>query len=197
MDAAPVIMDAARSSEYDYDLAGRHVKIVYFGPSYAGKISNLIYLHSAIGNPQLAITRLRTEFENRIFWDGITSVQGGEPIRYHLYTIPGAVLFKSAYVRLLMGVNGIIFVADSNPERMQENRRSLSMMEQILTSLRTDQARLPIVLQYNKRDLGNAVPIDDMNMMLNQHQWPIVESCAPEGTGVVETFRVMQALLAG
>ena len=197
MDPDRLSMDAARYREYTYDRTGRHAKIVYFGLSYAGKISNLMALHSTIGNPQLAITRLHTEFENRVFWDGITAVQADEPIRYHLYMIPGAVLFESAYVRLLMGVDGIIFVADSNPERMQENKRFLRMMEDILISLRTDRAHLPVVLQYNKRDLVNAVPIDTMNIMLNQHQWPVVESCAAHGTGVVETFRAMQALLAG
>ena len=112
-----------------------------------------------------------------------------------IYTIAGCVLFKSSYVRLLMGVDGIMFVTDSNEERLHENSAYLTKLEMIISSLGRDSATVPILLQYNKRDLANAASLSSLNARLNQRQWPTVESVALQGQGVLEAFTVIRKLL--
>lgn len=181
--------------KYNNDVVDTHYKIVYFGIPFSGKWTNISYMCTHLGEPQMKVTRIYNEYENYVFWDGLTEKFSRGNRRFHIYTIPGSVLLNVALTRLLMGVDGIVFVVDSQDSRINENIECLGKVKNILKSLRKDINTIPIVFQYNKRDFSNALSVTNLNEKLNYRNWSVFESVATQGIGVVETFMRIRELV--
>lgn len=170
-------------------------KIVYYGPGLCGKTTNLqhIYDKSNIGTKGKLIS-LATETDRTLFFDFLPLELGtvrGFKTRFHLYTVPGQVFYDASRKLILKGVDGVIFVADSQEERMDANLEALDNLETNLKSQGYDFSTIPYVLQFNKRDLPTALPVEDMKKALCPRNEPVVEACANVGTGVFETLRAV------
>ncbi len=170
-------------------------KIVYYGPGLCGKTTNLQWIYSKT-NPELKgrMISLATETERTLFFDFLPLALGqirGFKTRFHLYTVPGQVFYDASRKLILKGVDGVVFVADSQIERMEANVESLENLRVNLGEQGYDLDRLPCVIQYNKRDLPSAAPMDEMRRLLNPKGWPEFEACAPKGTGVFETLKAV------
>jgi signal recognition particle receptor subunit beta len=170
-----------------------HLKIVYYGPGLSGKTTNLEYIHQHI-DPSLRsdLVALKTREERTIYFDFLQLEVGrilGKKPRFNLYTIPGQVYYAYSRKIILRGVDGIVFVADSQRERMTENLESLMDLELNLIEEGQTLERFPWVLQYNKRDLPDVVPVSVMREKLNYFDVPDFESAAIEGRGVFETLK--------
>ena len=170
-------------------------KIVYYGPGLCGKTTNLqhIYDKSNVGTKGKLIS-LATETDRTLFFDFLPLELGtvrGFKTRFHLYTVPGQVFYDASRKLILKGVDGVIFVADSQEERMDANLEALDNLVTNLKGQGYDFNSSPYVLQFNKRDLPTAMPVEDMKKILCRRTEPIVEACAAKGTGVFETLRAV------
>ena len=170
-------------------------KIVYYGPGLCGKTTNLqhIYDKSNVGTKGKLIS-LATETDRTLFFDFMPLELGtvrGFKTRFHLYTVPGQVFYDASRKLILKGVDGVIFVADSQEERMDANVEALDNLVTNLKSQGYDFNTIPYVLQFNKRDLPTAMPVEDMKKILARRNEPIVEACAAKGIGVFETLRAV------
>ena len=170
-------------------------KIVYYGPGLCGKTTNLQYIYTKT-NPQLKgkMISLATETERTLFFDFLPLALGqirGFKTRFHLYTVPGQVFYDASRKLILKGVDGVVFVADSQVERMEANLESLDNLRINLGEQGYDLARLPYIMQYNKRDLPNSAPLDEMRRLMNAQGVPDFEACATVGTGVFETLKAV------
>jgi len=170
-------------------------KIVYYGPGLCGKTTNLQWIYSKT-NPDLKgkMISLATETERTLFFDFLPLALGqirGFKTRFHLYTVPGQVFYDASRKLILKGVDGVVFVADSQIERMEANVESLENLRVNLSEQGYDLDRLPCVMQYNKRDLPNAAPLEEMRRLLNPKSWPEYEACATKGSGVFETLKAV------
>ncbi|MEO5761208.1 MAG: ADP-ribosylation factor-like protein [Vicinamibacteria bacterium] len=170
-------------------------KIVYYGPGLCGKTTNLqhIYDKSNIGTKGKLIS-LATETDRTLFFDFLPLELGtvrGFKTRFHLYTVPGQVFYDASRKLILKGVDGVIFVADSQEERMDANIEALDNLVTNLKGQGYDFNSIPYVLQFNKRDLPTALPVEEMKKILCRRTEPIVEACASKGTGVFETLRAV------
>ncbi len=170
-------------------------KIVYYGPGLCGKTTNLqhIYDKSNVGTKGKLIS-LATETDRTLFFDFLPLELGtvrGFKTRFHLYTVPGQVFYDASRKLILKGVDGVIFVADSQEERMDANLEALDNLVTNLKGQGYDFNTIPYVLQFNKRDLPTAMPVEDMKKILCRRNEPIVEACASKGTGVFETLRAV------
>ena len=170
-------------------------KIVYYGPGLCGKTTNLQYIYSKT-NPDLKgkMISLATETERTLFFDFLPLALGqirGFKTRFHLYTVPGQVFYDASRKLILKGVDGVVFVADSQVERMEANIESLENLKINLAEQGADLVKTPYVVQYNKRDLPNAAPLEEMQRLLNPTQMPEFEACATVGTGVFETLKAV------
>ena len=159
-------------------------KIVYYGPGLCGKTTNLQYIYNKT-NPEAKgkMISLATETERTLFFDFLPLSLGeirGFKTRFHLYTVPGQVFYDASRKLILKGVDGVIFVADSQVERMDANVESVENLLVNLKSQGYDLLTIPYVLQLNKRDLPNVVPVDDMVRQLRRKDEPIFESTAIE-----------------
>ncbi|NNL86658.1 MAG: GTPase domain-containing protein [Myxococcales bacterium] len=168
-------------------------KIVYYGPGLCGKTTNLQYIYNKT-NPDLKgkMISLATETERTLFFDFLPLALGqirGFKTRFHLYTVPGQVFYDASRKLILKGVDGVIFVADSQIERMEANVESLDNLKVNLREQGLDLSRIPFVVQYNKRDLPNAAPVDELRRLVNPWKVPDFEACAPKGIGVFETLK--------
>ena len=168
-------------------------KIVYYGPGLCGKTTNLQYIYTKT-NPELKgkMISLATETERTLFFDFLPLALGqirGFKTRFHLYTVPGQVFYDASRKFILKGVDGVVFVADSQVERMEANLESIDNLRINLGEQGYDLSRLPYIVQYNKRDLPNAAPLDEMRRLMNPHDVPDFEACATVGTGVFETLK--------
>ena len=168
-------------------------KIVYYGPGLCGKTTNLQFIYSKT-NPDLKgkMISLATETERTLFFDFLPLALGeirGFKTRFHLYTVPGQVFYDASLKLILKGVDGVVFVADSQVERMEANLESLDNLKANLAEQGYDLANVPLVIQYNKRDLPNAAPLDEMRRLLNTRQQPEFEAAASVGQGVFETLK--------
>jgi len=170
------------------------IKVVYYGPGLCGKTTNLEYIYSkTASNSRGEMVSLETETDRTLFFDLLpidVGVIGGFKTRFQLYTVPGQVFYNSTRKLVLKGVDGIIFVADSQVPMLDANIESFENMKENLRELDVDFHSIPIVLQYNKRDLKNIVPVDELNAKLNVDNLPYVESSAINGTGVFETLKL-------
>ncbi len=170
-------------------------KIVYYGPGLCGKTTNLQFIYSKT-NPDLKgkMISLATETERTLFFDFLPLALGqirGFKTRFHLYTVPGQVFYDASRKLILKGVDGVVFVADSQVERMEANIESLENLRLNLAEQGADLQSTPYVVQYNKRDLPNAAQLDEMRRLLNPGGVPEFEACATTGEGVFETLKAV------
>jgi signal recognition particle receptor subunit beta len=168
-------------------------KIIYFGAGLCGKTTNVQYIYEKT-NPDRKgkMTSLSTENERTLFFDFLPLSVGevrGMKTRFHLYTIPGQTFYEVSQQFILKGVDGVVFVVDSAPERMEANIESFELLERNLGLQGYDLHRLPLVFQYNKRDLPNAVSIRELEATFNARKRPYFESVASQGQGVMETLQ--------
>jgi signal recognition particle receptor subunit beta len=170
-------------------------KIVFYGPGLCGKTTNLQFIYTKT-NPDLKgkMISLATETERTLFFDFLPLALGqirGFKTRFHLYTVPGQVFYDASRKLILKGVDGVVFVADSQIERMEANVESLDNLRINLADQGYDLDKLPCVVQYNKRDLPNAAPLAEMKRLLNPNGVPDFEACATVGKGVFETLKAV------
>jgi small GTP-binding protein len=174
-------------------------KIVYYGPGLCGKTTNLQYLFDKT-NPAAKgkLISLATETDRTLFFDFLPLELGtvrGFKTRFHLYTVPGQVFYDASRKLILKGVDGVIFVADSQVERMDAN---VEAIENLKTNLKTqgyDLSAIPYVLQLNKRDLPNVATVDEMKKLLATKNEPVFEAVAAKGPGVFETLKGVAKLV--
>ncbi len=174
-------------------------KLVYYGPGLGGKTTNLEYVYGKV-NPETRgkLISLATEQERTLFFDFLPVDLGairGFKTRFHLYTVPGQVYYNASRRLILKGVDGIVFVADSQAERMDANIAAMENLYENLADYGYDAAQIPIVLQWNKRDLPNAVPVGELNAQLNPGDVPAFEAVAVRGDGVFDTLRAVSKLV--
>jgi signal recognition particle receptor subunit beta len=172
-------------------------KIVYYGPGLGGKTTNLQYVHQIMSmSPENTgkLISLATETERTLFFDFLPLNLGqlrGLRIRFHLYTVPGQVFYDSSRKLILKGVDGVVFVADSQEERMDANLESISNLSQNLKEQGFDLMNIPYVLQLNKRDLPNAMPVEELQKQLLIKGEQVFEAVATNGTGVLTTLKAV------
>ncbi|MBN2298151.1 MAG: hypothetical protein JXM72_06130 [Deltaproteobacteria bacterium] len=167
-------------------------KIVYYGPSVCGKTTNIQSIYSSIKPDQKGkLVSLATEADRTLFFDflpiEIANIRGFKT-RLHFYTVPGQVYYNSTRRAVLTGVDGLVFVADSQRDKMEENIESLANLEENLNYYGKSIKTLPLVMQYNKRDLPDPTPVAEMEQILNPDGYPCFESVATTGEGVLKTL---------
>ncbi|NJD63304.1 MAG: gliding-motility protein MglA [Deltaproteobacteria bacterium] len=170
-------------------------KIVYYGPGLCGKTTNLQYIHRRM-NPDSRgkMISLATETERTLFFDFLPLSLGeirGFKTRFHLYTVPGQVFYDASRRLILRGVDGVVFCADSQLTRMDSNVESMENLRINLREQGVDGDRLPLVMQYNKRDLPHAASLSDLHALLNYRNVPEFEAVAKSGVGVFETLKAI------
>lgn len=172
-----------------------HCKIVYYGTGYCGKTTNLQYIHSHA--PRQAhgdLLSIATESERTLFFDFLPLDLGevhGFRVRFHLYTVPGQVLYERTRIAVLNGVDGIVFVADSSPDKLEENFQSLIGLETNMRKVGKNLGDFPFVMQWNKRDLPEAVPAAVLDRYLNRRRVEAFSASAVSGEGVFPTLRAI------
>ena len=168
-------------------------KIVYYGPGLCGKTTNLQHIfESTAPQSRGKLISLATETDRTLFFDFMPLELGtvrGFKTRFHLYTVPGQVFYDASRKLILKGVDGVVFVADSQEERMDANVESLYNLEENLQAQGYDLMKLPYVLQLNKRDLPNVIPVDELAAELRRKEEPVVEAVASSGAGVFDTLK--------
>ena len=175
------------------------LKIVYYGPGLSGKTTNLQYLHSIL-NPATKgrLLSLSTEADRTLFFDFLP-VELGKlrdfSIRFQLYTVPGQVRYNATRKIVLKGADAVIFVADSQRDMKEQNIESFENMRENLFSNNINPDEIPIIFQYNKRDLNNVASVEELNKELNPYGYRVVEACAVNGSGVEESFKLITKLL--
>lgn len=178
------------------------VKIVYYGPAMGGKTTNLVKVHENIQTAQEKgkLVSLATSSDRTLFFDFLpieaVAIKGFKT-KFQLYTVPGQVIYNTTRQLVLRGVDGIVFVADSQYEKMQENVESFANLEDNLRTLKMNMADIPYVLQYNKRDLPNVAPVEYMEFLLNNRdvQVPSFSGTASKCEGVFETLNMITRML--
>ena len=179
----------------NYSAREINCKLVYYGPGLCGKTTNLQFIYNKTRNDaQGKMISLATETERTLFFDFLPLSLGeirGFKTRFHLYTVPGQVFYDASRKLILKGVDGVCFVADSQLERMEANLESLDNLRFNLQEQGYDLDKLPYVVQYNKRDLPNAVPLDELREVLNPSGVPDYEACAVTGEGVFDTLKAL------
>jgi signal recognition particle receptor subunit beta len=174
-------------------------KIVYYGPGLGGKTTNLEYVYSRV-NPDTKgkMISLATETERTLFFDFLPIDLGeirGFKTRFHLYTVPGQVYYNASRKLILKGVDGLIFVADSQRERAEANIEAMHNLYENLESYGYDLETIPFAIQYNKRDLSNSVDVAELRAQLNPSGVPDFEGVAIEGKGVFDTLKSVSKLV--
>ena len=168
-------------------------KIVYYGAGLGGKTSNLQWIFDqTVGKTGGKMISLATEADRTLFFDFLPLDLGtvrGFKTRFHLYTVPGQVFYEASRKLILRGVDGVVFVADSQAERMDANHESLENLQENLKEYGYDFAEMPYVLQLNKRDLPSVMGVDELSQALNKKEETVLEAVAINGTGVFETLR--------
>jgi signal recognition particle receptor subunit beta len=173
-------------------------KIVYYGPGLCGKTTNLQHIHAATAaTARGEMVSLETEGDRTLFFDLLpleVGVIGGMRVRLQLYTVPGQVFYNATRKLVLKGADGIVFVADSQPGAEEANLASLANLEENLSDLGQPLAEMPLVFQYNKRDLRQLLPLARLEERLNRGGAPFVEASALHGVGVFETLKEISRL---
>lgn len=179
------------------------VKIVYYGPALCGKTTNLIKVHENVqtsGEKGKLVSLANQTSDRTLFFDFLPieamSIKGYRT-KFQLYTVPGQVIYNTTRQLVLRGVDGIVFVADSQYDKMPENVDSFANLEENLRTLKLNLADIPYVLQYNKRDLPNVAPVEYMDFLLNNRevQVPSFEASAFKCEGVFETLNMITRML--
>ena len=179
------------------------VKVVFYGPALCGKTTNLVQVHSHVQTAQGnkgKLVSLATSSDRTLFFDFLpieAMTIKGFKTKFQLYTVPGQVVYNTTRQLVLRGVDGIVFVADSQYDKMEENVESFTNLQDNLKALKLNIDDIPHVLQYNKRDLPNVAPVDYMEYLLNNRevQVPSFEACAHMCEGVFETLNMITRML--
>ncbi len=178
---------------FNYSTMQMAAKVVYYGPGLCGKTTNLHYIYQhTTGESRGEMVSLETETDRTLFFDLLPIDVGsiaGFNTRIQLYTVPGQVFYNTTRKLVLKGVDGVVFVADSQRAMLQTNVESFRNLEENLAEMGLAVDTLPLVLQFNKRDLADICSVDEMNAALNRHNWPFFESSAVTGMGVFETLK--------
>ena len=183
----------------NYSAREINCKLVYYGPGLCGKTTNLQWIYAKT-NPELKgkMISLATETERTLFFDFLPLALGqirGFKTRFHLYTVPGQVFYDASRKLILKGVDGVVFVADSQIERMEANLESMDNLRINLKDQGYELEKVPFVIQFNKRDLPNAIPMAELEEALNPTKVPSFEAVAPKGIGVFDTLKAVAKLV--
>lgn len=176
-------------------------KIVFYGPGLGGKTTNLRKIYQKV-DPQAKsqLISLATELDRTLFFDfmplDLGTIQGFKT-KFHLYTVPGQVFYNASRKLVLRGVDGIVFVADSQRERYEDTLASFSNLKENLAEMSLSLDTVPLVIQYNKRDLPNIVSLDELKSQLNGNNLPDFEAVASQGIGVFETLKEIARQVLG
>jgi signal recognition particle receptor subunit beta len=183
---------------FNYATMQMAAKIVYYGPGLCGKTTNLQYIYNKTSpGSRGEMVSLETESDRTLFFDLLpieVGVIAGFKTRFQLYTVPGQVFYGETRRMVLKGVDGVVFVADSQTPMAEPNVESLKDLESNLRELGVSLGAIPMVLQYNKRDLPNILSVEALNKSLNWHNWEHCESSAVNGTGVFNTLKTISRL---
>lgn len=178
-----------------------NLKIVYYGPALSGKTTNLEYIHANI-DPKLRseLVSLKTQEDRTLFFDFLQlelgRVRGLKP-KFNLYTVPGQVIYAASRKLVLEGADGVVFVADSQSDRLRDNSDVIGGLAAHLSKMGHRLTDYPIVLQCNKQDLPDALPPEDLRSRLQQDDIPCLGSVATEGVGVFDTLKMIINLVVG
>jgi len=168
-------------------------KIVYYGPGLGGKTTNLQYIfQKTSGDNKGKMVSISNENERTLFFDFLPLEIGeirGFKTRFHLYTVPGQIFYEASRKLVLRGVDGLVFVADSQVEKMEANLESLQSLKNNLNEQGYEMGKVPMVMQWNKRDLPNIVSVEEMERNLNKLDVPSFSASALKGDGVFETLK--------
>ncbi len=174
------------------------IKIVYYGPGLSGKTTNLRYIYSKLDPDSRAdLICLETDTERTIFFDLLpvkAGLIGDFKVHFQLMTVPGQVFYEASRKSVLKGADGIVFVADSQVPLLDANLENFDSLRRNLLEHNIDLNFIPLVFQYNKRDLDNLIPVETFNNLLNPRNFPYVESAAIYGQGVIETLKEISKL---
>ncbi len=185
--------------QINFALKEVNCKIVYYGPGMSGKTTNLEIVHQKAPEENKGdLTSISTDGDRTLFFDFMPLDLGniaGMRTKFQLYTVPGQVYYNSTRKLVLQGVDGVIFVADSDPEKMEENLESYANLEENLKEYGKDLADLPHVIQWNKRDLPNALPVEELEKKINKFGVPTFEAVAVTGEGVFPTLKVLASMV--
>lgn len=185
--------------QINFALREVNCKIVFYGPGLSGKTTNLEIVHKKAPEANKGeLTSIATEGDRTLFFDFMPLDLGtiaGMRTRFQLYTVPGQVYYNSTRKLVLQGVDGVVFVADSSESKMEENLESLENLKNNLAEYGKDIRELPVVLQYNKRDLPDALPVEVLNAKLNPWGAPFFEAVAITGEGVFPTLKCLSGMV--
>jgi len=174
-------------------------KIVYYGPGLGGKTTNLKWIYGKSSPTSRGkLISLATETDRTLFFDFLPLDLGtirGFKTRFHLYTVPGQVFYDASRKLILKGVDGVVFVADSQAARMEANAESLKNLQANLKEQGYDLAKLSYVLQLNKRDMSTAMPVEEMKRQLVIRNEPVFEAVAQNGAGVFDTLKAIARMV--
>jgi signal recognition particle receptor subunit beta len=169
-------------------------KIVYYGIGLCGKTTNLHYIHQAVNPKDVGeMVSIDTETERTLYFDLLPLELGkvhGFNIRFQLYTVPGQILYQQTRISVLKGTDCVIFVADSQASKLQENIECWNELQEQLRRMNKDVANFPLVMQWNKRDLQDTLPVSVLENYLNPYRVPSFEAVAVTGKGVIESLRI-------
>ena len=183
----------------NYQTKEINCKIVYYGPGLGGKTTNIQHIYSkTAGTNKGEMITLNTENERTLFFDFLPLDLGeirGFKTRLHLYTVPGQVFYEASRKLILRGVDGVVFVADSQLEKFDSNIQSLESLKENLTEQGYEFDKVPVVMQWNKRDLPNTSPISELERSLNNYDFPAFEASALKGDGVFETLKMVSKMV--
>jgi len=176
-------------------------KIVYYGPALCGKTTNLEQIHEAVDQTSRGeLTMLSTQQDRTLFFDFLplkSDIIKGFSSKFQLYTVPGQSMYNETRKLVLRNVDGVVFVADSQWDKMEDNAESFANLETNLNLQNESLDKLPYMLQFNKRDLPNVAPVHYMNFLLNQREKrnPTLDAVATDGTGVFETLNIISKMV--
>jgi signal recognition particle receptor subunit beta len=175
-------------------------KIVYYGPGISGKTTNFKYIYDKTASDAKGkMVSLATETDRTLFFDFLPLALGeirGFKTRFHLYTVPGQVFYDASRKLILKGVDGVVFVADSQLDRIEANQESIESLRTNLAEQGYSLDKIPFVIQYNKRDLPETASVEELRSLLNPTNVPDFEATATKGGGVFETFKAVSKLVA-
>jgi len=183
----------------NYSTKEINFKIVYYGPGLSGKTTNIKTIYNKVKQENKGkLVSLATETERTLFFDFFPLDLGtikGYKVKFHLYTVPGQIYYSSSRKLIMKGVDGVVFVADSQRERFEANIESLQDMFENLKEYNLDFSTLPYVLQLNKRDLPSIMPANEMIASLRKKDEPVIEAVSIQGDGVIETLKNISKLV--
>jgi hypothetical protein len=185
--------------QINFALREVNCKVVYYGPGLSGKTTNLEMIHQKVPSANRGeLTSIATEGDRTLFFDFMPLDLGkvaGMTTKLQLYTVPGQVYYNATRKLVLQGADGIVFVADSQQGKMEENIESLNNLEENLRAHGVELSKTLCVMQYNKRDLPNIIPVEEFEKKLNRYKWPCFESIAITGDGVFPTLKELAGMV--